>query len=344
MDVVDAGQIRARAADLAAVLSGYAVTPVSGAHVYRWLDQFPTGARKPLLAALVPVLRRGYYPAERIGRVVRALAGRSLAEGRTARGFWSSVRALQLGVPGHSQEVLHKMLCREVGRRHSIALDTGAREGEEFVVFDDFLFSGTCIVETLRDWLHDPAVRQRRVHLVFLALHTYGLARAHRELTRAAAEAGKEVDLVWWHDQRIEDAPGAATADVLRPGPVCPPSVIFPAPALAVLAEALLPAGLRIMERIADPPFYLRPLGFQGIPSEGFGTLLSTYRGCPNHAPLALWFGDPSGQAEPPWDAWYPLMPRPMPRQRLELRGLPERFFAYDPELAALGAPPSHPL
>jgi hypothetical protein len=32
----------------------------------------------------------------------------------------------------------------------------------------------------------------------------------------------------------------------------------------------------------------------------GFGSLIVTFRNCPNNTPLALWAGDP----------WYPLFPR----------------------------------
>ena len=36
------------------------------------------------------------------------------------------------------------------------------------------------------------------------------------------------------------------------------------------------------------------------LESLGFGSLVVTFRNCPNNAPLALWAGDP----------WYPLFPR----------------------------------
>ncbi|WP_449265039.1 phosphoribosyltransferase-like protein, partial [Escherichia coli] len=43
-----------------------------------------------------------------------------------------------------------------------------------------------------------------------------------------------------------------------------------------------------------------RPLGHITLDTLGFGSLIVTFRNCPNNAPLALWVGEP----------WYPLFPR----------------------------------
>jgi hypothetical protein len=43
-----------------------------------------------------------------------------------------------------------------------------------------------------------------------------------------------------------------------------------------------------------------RPLGHMTLVTLGFGSLIVTYRNCPNNAPLALWVDHP----------WYPLFPR----------------------------------
>ena len=43
-----------------------------------------------------------------------------------------------------------------------------------------------------------------------------------------------------------------------------------------------------------------RPLGNMVLKSLGFGSMIVTFRNCPNNTPLAFWAGDP----------WYPLFPR----------------------------------
>jgi hypothetical protein len=41
-------------------------------------------------------------------------------------------------------------------------------------------------------------------------------------------------------------------------------------------------------------------LGFTGLRTLGFGSVIVTFRNCPNTCPLPFWAGDP----------WYPLFPR----------------------------------
>ena len=45
---------------------------------------------------------------------------------------------------------------------------------------------------------------------------------------------------------------------------------------------------------------FQRPLGNSLLETLGFGSLIVTFRNCPNNAPLPLWVGNP----------WHPLFPR----------------------------------
>ena len=67
-----------------------------------------------------------------------------------------------------------------------------------------------------------------------------------------------------------------------------------------LLEQEFLKAGVRIREMCPNLNVYQRPLGNSVLETLGFGTLITTFRNCPNNAPLALWVGDP----------WYPLFPR----------------------------------
>lgn len=344
------------------VIADYRVVDVDARHVARWLSQFDESHHDTVLSELTETLSRTYFSRRRIERACRRLASRSLDPERDPARFWAEVPVLDLGVPGHSQELLRDLLGRAVFDLHGSTVTADPRRGGEFVLFDDFLLSGSCAIETLRDWIGDPEIRQRRVHLVFLALHTRGQSRAHAELTRAATAAGKRIEFTWRHELRIEDHPGSAMTDVFR-GPVGlapeaaellpeghrPAAADRPAarsgggPEFSLLETEFLRAGFEIMSKVDQRREYMRPLGYQGIGSLGFGTPVASYRSCPNHAPLALWFGDTRAGGRPPWNHWYPLLPRPLKRQSHELRDLPARFFRYDPHLAA-APPPSSPL
>ena len=67
-----------------------------------------------------------------------------------------------------------------------------------------------------------------------------------------------------------------------------------------ILEQEFLKAGVRIRSICPNLNKYQRPLGNSVLETLGFGSLLVTFRNCPNNAPLALWVGDP----------WYPLFPR----------------------------------
>lgn len=67
-----------------------------------------------------------------------------------------------------------------------------------------------------------------------------------------------------------------------------------------LLEQQFLRAGLRIREKLPGLPETYRPLGGSALKTLGIGSLLVTFRNCPNNCPLAFWVGDP----------WYPLFPR----------------------------------
>lgn len=67
-----------------------------------------------------------------------------------------------------------------------------------------------------------------------------------------------------------------------------------------LLEQEFLKAGIKIRKKCPNLGVTQRPLGHISLESLGFGSLIVTFRNCPNNAPLALWVGDP----------WYPLFPR----------------------------------
>ena len=76
-----------------------------------------------------------------------------------------------------------------------------------------------------------------------------------------------------------------------------------------LLERELLLAGVRIRSFCQNPKRVMRPLGFC-VFGLGFGSLIVTFRNCPNNSPLALWWGDPDAGLSSPLSRWYPLLPR----------------------------------
>jgi hypothetical protein len=70
-----------------------------------------------------------------------------------------------------------------------------------------------------------------------------------------------------------------------------------------LLEQTLWNTGLHIRGIAPNLKDTHRPLGYTSKNSNnklGFGSLVVTYRNCPNNCPLAYWVGDP----------WHPLFPR----------------------------------
>ena len=70
----------------------------------------------------------------------------------------------------------------------------------------------------------------------------------------------------------------------------------------SILEQELLKAGAFIRTNNRNLNEYQRPLGNMVLEGLGFGSLIVSYRNCPNNAPLAFWAGNP------PY--WYNLFPR----------------------------------
>ncbi len=85
-----------------------------------------------------------------------------------------------------------------------------------------------------------------------------------------------------------------------------------------LLERELLIAGVRIRGFCKNPKDIVRPLGFSPF-GVGFGSMIVTFRNCPNNCPLALWWGDPEAPASSPLSQWYPILPRKTYRQGVYL-------------------------
>ena len=67
-----------------------------------------------------------------------------------------------------------------------------------------------------------------------------------------------------------------------------------------LLEQEFLKTGVHIRQICPNLGDTQRPLGHMTLETLGFGSLIVTYRNCPNNAPLAFWVDAP----------WYPLFPR----------------------------------
>jgi len=213
-----------------------------------------------------------------------------------------------------------------LGKECGLKIEDCGADPDTFIYLDDAIFTGGRVRRDLEAWIAEQAPAEAKVHVITIALHSGGQYYANVKIKEAARAAGKSIDLSWWRAIELEDRRAhTTTSDVLRPVAIpdddgvkayvgamryqpnlrTPGHVggngIFSSDAGRQLLESeFLKAGVRIRQMCPHLNQYQRPLGNMILETLGFGSLIVTFRNCPNNAPLALWAGDP----------WYPLFPR----------------------------------
>jgi hypothetical protein len=295
-------------------------------HVDRWLAQFAEDVHLPLLREIDHVLKKTYLTKDSVVGFLTNLVKSEQLAGEEPCTFWKGVRFLNIQRGGNSQREMLAMFASILERECGLKLEDCGKEPQNFLYLDDALFSGNRIKNDLRPWIKNDAPPEGRVHVVTIALHRGGQYYAKEGIEQMAREVNKRIELTWWRAVELEDTKlRTNSSDVLRPTtlsqdarvqayvagmrfkPVLrtPPSrgeheFFSSEDGRALVEQTFLKAGVDIRDQCPYLNVYQRPLGNMVLETLGFGSMIVTFRNCPNNAPLALWAGDP----------WYPLFPR----------------------------------
>ena len=302
---------------------GEAPTPE---RVERWINQFDAAVQIPILREMDHVLEQTYFSLKGTSKFLAGLFQTEKLVGKEPCAFWNGVKFLDIQGGGASQKemlaLFSKVLENHCGFKAS---DCGAAS-HAFVYLDDAIFAGNRVRRDLETWIAEQAPAESKVHVITIALHSGGQFYANDKIKEAAKAAGKTVDLTWCRAIELEDRKAhTTTSDVLRPvsipddegvnayvaamryplnlrtaGNVGGNGIFSTDAGRQLLETEFLKAGVRIRQMCPHLNQYQRPLGNMILDTLGFGSLIVTFRNCPNNAPLALWAGDP----------WHPLFPR----------------------------------
>ena len=194
------------------------------------------------------------------------------------------------------------------------------------------MFSGNRVGNDLERWIKEDAPATANVHVIVAAMHTGGHFLVQRKLKAVVEESGKHINVTYWRSLEIESRKAyknnsgvlwpTNVPDVLEVNEyIALPSKYPFEPRQAgtkvepfsseegrqVLEREFLIAGAKIRALSENPKPSMRPLGFSPF-GLGFGSMIVTYRNCPNNCPLAMWWGDPAATSGALH--WYPLLPR----------------------------------
>jgi hypothetical protein len=308
--------------------AGEDIVAMDAAHVDRWIRQFPADVRDPILAELIHVFDKTYVPREFADGFIAKLVVRPDFAGPNPTDFWKGVKVLSLQTAGNSQKHLVGLLTESLRTQCGLKLKDCGADPHTYLYLDDGLFSGGRILSDLRTWIADEAPAHAKIVIWTMASHRFGKYSIDKDLKAAATKAGKAITFEWHWEAMFEDRKSETNdSDVLRPttvpadkatqdyvdglkkepivrtvGGESPLGIFTGEPGRRLLEQQFLVQGVRVLQMcpyLAEKEF-MRPLGASLFPSFGFGTMLVTYRNCPNNAPLVLWAGYP----------WYPLFPR----------------------------------
>jgi hypothetical protein len=301
-------------------------------HVDRWVKQFREEVQVPLLRELDHVFKETYLTRDWVSRWLSKLVKNKKLAGEDPCAFWAKANFLRIQQNGHSQEEMLELFNETLEKQCGITIDKCGKAGGDYIYIDDVMFRGNRVGNDLASWIQDDAPKKSTVQVIVTALHTGGEYLVGKRLKEAIAASEKKIEIDCWRAATIENRKYYKNdSEVLWPAVIPDDADVrdylalpqkFPfEPRQAggklgpfssekgrqLLESELLIAGVGIRGLSQNPKNILRPLGFSPF-GLGFGSMIATFRNCPNNCPLALWWGDPEATSGP--FHWYPLLPR----------------------------------
>lgn len=309
------------------------IPPPTPDHVDRWVSQFTPAHQLSFLREFDHVIRGTFIEKSDVITFFDGLLICKELVGDSPAAYWARSNFLRIQQDGQSQKHMISLLGERLQAAFNLDINKCGSPHGDFIYLDDVLFSGNRISSDLENWISNKAPEKAVIQIVLIAFHTGGQYYIdNKRLKDTIAASKKDITVNFWRIFEIQNqAYWKYTSDVLWPA-IIPPSPEVQAYVAGekrfphqlrqpggtsrffsseegrhVLEQEFLIAGVKIRNKVASPKEVLRPLGFSMF-GVGFGSLIATYRNCPNNCPLALWWGDPKAATGP--FSWYPLLPR----------------------------------
>lgn len=303
------------------------------AHVGRWADQFTSANRLQFLREFDHVMKQTFITKKNVKDFLKRLLTHKELTGANPASYWKSAHFLKIQQNGQSQKEMLKLFAKSLNDEYSLDLDECGEPGGDYIYLDDVMFSGNRLGNDLEVWISNGAPQAAKVHVIVAALHLGGQYLANRKLKKVITQAGKDIKIQYWRALEIENRntyknssgvlwptaiPNVAEVQEYMELPSKFPfeprqaggAVIEPFSSehgRQVLESEFLIAGAKIIALCDNHKASMRPLGFSPF-GVGFGSMIATYRNCPNNCPLALWWGNSAATSGALH--WYPLLSR----------------------------------
>ena len=296
-------------------------------HVDRWIEQFDKKVQLDMLHEIDHILKQTYYSRERVSNFLTEVF--DLPKMNHCR-YWRKANFLRDQQKGNSQNDMLKLFDEILEAKCGLKTTDCGEMGGDYLYVDEAMFSGNHTLTDLKRWITKDAPTEGLVYVIMAVI--YGSAKKYvkKELEKTIYWSGKKIDVRYWaiHEmdkfnwvlwptrfpsnkqwQKFQNLRQKHELQ-LRPVSMGLNSPMFSSEVgRRLLERELTVAGARIWGFSKTPGKNLRPLGFQNY-GFGFGSMVVTFRNCPNNVPLALWWGDPNAPDSHPLSRWYPLLSR----------------------------------
>jgi hypothetical protein len=325
------------------------IQPIDTNHVDRWIGQFAVADHLTILAETARMLEQRYVSRDDMEAAVRQLLSQAL-NGLTSQqldqvqllditrkgGSQKELVAIarQIGIEKHKHDFTQPSQTPDTYLYLDDCLFTG-----NTVLHDLRGWLSTI----------DEALPIRAVHLLFHTIHSFGVYHIKKQinkdekLTRLKGKVSihniknianssshgdtnfqTEPYECFWPEEFepvslklqnfINDPafnPRLYTPRLYRPPTRKSDAALFSSPGnRRIVEQHFLERGAFIVAQPRQANASMRPMGYESLPSLGFGAMYVTYRNISNNCPLVLWWGDPNKPMGHPFRTWYPLIPR----------------------------------
>ena len=297
-------------------------------YVDRWVSQFDKEVQLPILQEMDHVLKQTYFSKIRVTEFLKGLIHTRALVGDDPCKFWRDVKFLAIQEGGNSQTDMLALFNELLEAQCGFGIDECGNNASTFLYLDDGIFTGNRTRGDLRAWVRNEAPAKSELHIATIAIHLSGYFHAMKHIKKAANAADKKIDIQGWSKMELENRMTVRCkdrADILRltkmpdepnvqeyiehaqyrpklrsPGNIGGKALYTCDEGKRLLEWEFFKKGVRILKQNPKLGPRQRPLGHTPFDTLGFGSLIVTYRNCPNNAPLALWVEK----------SWYPLFPR----------------------------------
>ena len=303
-------------------------------HIDRWVSQFLPENQLLILREIQHVFESTYYSKNKIMDFLESLCQTKKLVGDNPKEFWAQINFLQIQERGNSQIEMLTLFDNCLMKHHKISISDCGKSNEKFIYLDDVIFSGFHVTNDLDKWIRGCAPKNAKIYICVFSLHKLGEYQVKKHLNNVIQESNKNILFEFWRCKEFENRVRYRNnSEVLWPCELPEDPLVeefqkynqnypfiareqggnfqpFSSEAGRKLLEReFLMAGLKIKSYCKQPNEMLRPLGYS-LFGLGFGSMIVTYRNCPNNSPLALWWGNPNESKSNPLSKWYPLFPR----------------------------------